>query len=93
MRHGYQLSFSMSLTTFQTTGNILHFCSVGLKISALQPLTADPVLTWDQRVTSVAVTSTGHHTVALLGTQRGTLKKVSRDYPRGCSTIPPLFQA
>ena len=51
---------------------------MGLKISALQPLTADPVLSWDQRVTSVAVTSTGHHTVALLGTQRGTLKKVRR---------------
>ena len=62
---------------FQTTGNIQQFCSVGLKISALQPLTADPVLSWEQRVTSVAVTSTGHHTVALLGTQHGTLKKVS----------------
>ena len=61
---------------FQTTGNIWHFCSVGLKISALQPLTSDPVLSWEQRVTSVAVTSTGHHTVALLGTQHGTLKKV-----------------
>ncbi|XP_037070552.1 plexin-B-like, partial [Pollicipes pollicipes] len=59
-----------------TTGNILHFCSVGLKISALQPLTADPVISFDQRVTSVAVTSTGHHTVALLGTDRGYVKKV-----------------
>ncbi|XP_037071066.1 plexin-B-like [Pollicipes pollicipes] len=59
-----------------TTGNILHFCSVGLKISALQPLTADPVISFDQRVTSVAVTSTGHHTVALLGTDHGYVKKV-----------------
>ena len=68
---------SQYFSSFQTTGNIWHFCSVGLKISALQPLTADPVLSWEQRVTSVAVTSTGHHTVALLGTQHGTLKKVS----------------
>ncbi|XP_043224973.1 plexin-B-like [Amphibalanus amphitrite] len=59
-----------------TTGNIYHFCSEGLKISAVHPLTAEPVLSWDQRVTSVAVTSTGRHTVALLGTQQGTLKKV-----------------
>ncbi|KAF0310705.1 Plexin-B [Amphibalanus amphitrite] len=59
-----------------TTGKIRHFCSEGLKISAVHPLTAEPVLSWDQRVTSVAVTSTGRHTVALLGTQQGTLKKV-----------------
>ena len=76
-------------SAFQTTGNILHFCSVGLKISALQPLTADPVLSWDRRVTSVAVTSTGHHTVALLGTEHGTLKKVSAQtegLSRHCTT-------
>ena len=61
----------------QTTGNIMHFCSEGLKISALHPLTAEPVLSLNQRVTSVAVTTTGHHTVALLGTSTGTMKKVS----------------
>ena len=61
----------------------MHFCSEGLKISALHPLTAEPVLSWDQRVTSVAVTSTGQHTVALLGTQHGTMKKVSRTAMRG----------
>ncbi|XP_043246790.1 plexin-B-like [Amphibalanus amphitrite] len=60
-----------------TTGNIQSFCDVGLKISAVHPLTAEPVLSWDQRITSVAVTSTGRHTVALLGTQQGTLKKVT----------------
>ncbi|KAF0310703.1 Plexin-B [Amphibalanus amphitrite] len=64
------------LVSARTTGNIYHFCSEGLKISAVHSLTAEPVLSWDQRVTSVAVTSTGRHTVALLGTQQGTLKKV-----------------
>ena len=64
----------------QTTGNILDFCLVGLKISGVTPISAEAVVSYsDASVTAVAVTrpEVGGHTVAFLGTDDGRLKKVS----------------
>ncbi|CAG0917436.1 unnamed protein product, partial [Notodromas monacha] len=62
-----------------TTGNILDFCLVGLKISGMTPISADAVLHYTtSSITSIAITEVpvGGHTVAFLGTSDGKLKKV-----------------
>ncbi|XP_012278173.1 plexin-B isoform X2 [Orussus abietinus] len=60
-----------------TTGNIMHFCEVGLKISGVSPIIGQAVLHFpNDFVTSVAVANTESHTVAFLGTNDGVLKKV-----------------
>lgn len=63
-----------------STGNILNFCEVGLKISGLYPIRSTSIINWnDTLITSVAVSVTGLHTVAFLGTSNGVLKKVLID--------------
>ncbi|XP_015599759.1 plexin-B [Cephus cinctus] len=63
--------------TAGTTGNILDFCEVGLKISGVSPIIGQAVLHFaNAYVTSITVTNTESHTVAFLGTHDGVLKKV-----------------
>lgn len=60
-------------------GNIYNFCSVGLKISGVAPILAHALFHFDNvSVTSVtATTTTDHqHSLAFLGTEAGTIKKV-----------------
>ncbi|XP_063990960.1 plexin-B [Diachasmimorpha longicaudata] len=60
-----------------TTGNILNFCEVGLKISGVSPIVGQAVIDFhDTFVTSITVANTETHTVAFLGTSDGVLKKV-----------------
>lgn len=60
-----------------TTGNILSFCEVGLKISGPSPIVGQASLRLtDTLVTSIQGTSTASHTVAFLGTNDGKIKKV-----------------
>lgn len=61
----------------QTAGNILHFCEVGLKISGMSPIVGQAILHFpDEFITSVTIANTESHTVAFLGTNDGSLKKV-----------------
>ncbi|XP_043657313.1 plexin-B [Drosophila teissieri] len=60
-------------------GNIYNFCSVGLKISGVSPITAHALFHFDNvSVTSVTATSTTdqQHSLAFLGTSKGVIKKV-----------------
>ncbi|XP_026839301.1 plexin-B isoform X2 [Drosophila erecta] len=60
-------------------GNIYNFCSVGLKISGVSPITAHALFHFDNvSVTSVTATSTTdqQHSLAFLGTNMGVIKKV-----------------
>ncbi|XP_037942341.1 plexin-B-like [Teleopsis dalmanni] len=58
-------------------GNIYNFCSVGLKISGVAPITTQALFHFDNvSVTSVTATTTGPHSLAFLGTELGTIKKV-----------------
>ncbi|XP_043069381.1 plexin-B [Drosophila bipectinata] len=60
-------------------GNIYNFCSVGLKISGVSPITTQALFHFDNvSVTSVTATSTTdqQHSLAFLGTDKGTIKKV-----------------
>ncbi|XP_030379385.1 plexin-B [Scaptodrosophila lebanonensis] len=57
-------------------GNIFNFCFVGLKISGVAPVTAHALFHFDVSVTSVTATTTGQHSLAFLGTEAGTIKKV-----------------
>ncbi|KAH0546188.1 plexin-B [Cotesia glomerata] len=60
-----------------TTGSIINFCEVGLKISGVSPIIGHAILQFpDTFVTSVTVANTESHTVAFLGTNDGLLKKV-----------------
>lgn len=66
-----------------STGNILNFCEVGLKISGMYPITSSAVISWnDSLISSVTVGTTGLHTVSFLGTSNGTLHKVLLDSER-----------
>lgn len=59
-------------------GNIYNFCSVGLKISGVSPITAHALFHFDNvSVTSVTATSTTdqQHSLAFLGTNMGVIKK------------------
>ncbi|XP_046429444.1 plexin-B [Neodiprion fabricii] len=63
--------------TAGTTGNILNFCEVGLKISGVSPIVAQAVLHFhNTSVSAVTIANTESHTVAFLGTTDGVLKKV-----------------
>lgn len=65
------------LNVFQTIGNIQDFCTVGLKISGSSPITAQAVLHFNNvSITSVTTTTTGPHSLAFLGTETGSIKKV-----------------
>ncbi|ALC48073.1 plexB [Drosophila busckii] len=60
-------------------GNIYNFCSVGLKISGVSPISAHALFHFDNvSVTSVTATTTTdqQHSLAFLGTEAGTIKKV-----------------
>lgn len=68
-------SFSVCL---QTTGNIMNFCEVGLKISGVAPVASAAALLVDNAtLSSVTVGYTERHTVAFLGSQDGVIRKVS----------------
>lgn len=61
----------------QTTGNIIDFCEVGLKISGVSPIVGQAILHFpDTFVTSITLANTESHTVAFLGTDDGAIKKV-----------------
>ncbi|XP_018362597.1 PREDICTED: plexin-B [Trachymyrmex cornetzi] len=63
--------------TAGTTGNILNFCEVGLKISGVSPITGQAILHFpDTFISSVTIANTESHTVAFFGTNDGILKKV-----------------
>ncbi|XP_059620883.1 plexin-B [Phlebotomus argentipes] len=58
-------------------GNVHDFCSVGLKISGVAPITARAVFHFpNESITSITTAITGPHTVAFLGTIDGYIKKV-----------------
>ncbi|KAH8402557.1 hypothetical protein KR009_010646 [Drosophila setifemur] len=60
-------------------GNIYNFCTVGLKISGVSPITTQALFHFDNvSVTSVTATSTTdqQHSLAFLGTDTGVIKKV-----------------
>lgn len=62
----------------QSLGNIYNFCTVGLKISGVSPITARSLFNFDNvSITSVTATTIGPHSLAFLGTENGTIKKVS----------------
>lgn len=62
---------------FQTTGNVYSFCNVGLKISGVSPITSHALFHFDNvSITSVTATTTGPHSLAFLGTDKGQIKKV-----------------
>lgn len=50
---------------------------MGLKISGSSPITAQALLHFDNvSITSVTTTTTGPHSLAFLGTETGSIKKV-----------------
>lgn len=58
-------------------GNVYNFCSVGLKISGVAPITSYSLFDFEnESVTSVTSAITGPHTLAFLGTTTGSIKKV-----------------
>uniref|UniRef100_A0A1I8PJB4 Sema domain-containing protein n=1 Tax=Stomoxys calcitrans TaxID=35570 RepID=A0A1I8PJB4_STOCA len=60
-----------------TTGNVYSFCNVGLKISGVAPIAAHALFHFDNvSITSVTTTTTGPHSLAFLGTEGGSIKKV-----------------
>lgn len=74
----YALFTQLLIFLFQSTGNILNFCEVGLKISGKTPIVNQAVIQFpDTSLTSVTIATVERHTVAFLGTKDGRLKKVS----------------
>lgn len=62
---------------FQSTGNILNFCEVGLKISGIVPITVSSAIHYpNYLVTSVVLAVTERHLVIFVGTSTGIIKKV-----------------
>lgn len=60
-----------------TSGNILNFCEVALKISGVAPMVSNAIINFpDDLVTSVTLATMEKNTVAFLGTSDGILKKV-----------------
>ncbi|XP_068152091.1 plexin-B [Drosophila tropicalis] len=60
-------------------GNIYNFCSVGLKLSGVAPISAHALFHFPNvSITSVTATTTtdNQHSLAFLGTEKGTIKKV-----------------
>ncbi|XP_012258448.2 plexin-B isoform X2 [Athalia rosae] len=63
--------------TAGTTGNILSFCEVALKISGVSPIVAQASLHFPNvSVSAITIANTESHTVAFLGTTDGVLMKV-----------------
>ncbi|GAB6029304.1 hypothetical protein CHUAL_005069 [Chamberlinius hualienensis] len=60
-----------------TTGNIYNFCETSLRISGIVPAHSHSTLVY-QNVSAASLlgTTTEQHTVVLLGTKKGTLKKI-----------------
>ncbi|CAL4133699.1 unnamed protein product [Meganyctiphanes norvegica] len=59
-----------------TMGNIYNFCDIGLKVSGISPIVSRAALTYpNESLTSIQATTTAHHTVLFLGTDKGKLKK------------------
>lgn len=62
---------------FQSTGNILNFCEVGLKISGTRPISTQAAISFpNYLITSVTIATTGNNTISFLGTSTGVLIKV-----------------
>lgn len=60
-----------------TTGNILNFCEVGLKISGTIAIKSFAILHYNSSyLTSVTIGVSGPHTIGFLGTRTGSLKKI-----------------
>ncbi|KAL1130244.1 hypothetical protein AAG570_013182 [Ranatra chinensis] len=69
-----------------TTGNILNFCEVGLKISGTAPIQTQAALHFPNvLITSVATAITERHTVIFLGSSTGFIKKVLLVSPSSAS--------
>lgn len=69
--------YSGNALLFQTTGNVYSFCNVGLKISGVSPITSHALFHFENvSITSVTATTTGPHSLAFLGTDKGVIKKV-----------------
>lgn len=67
----------LSALSSKTGGNIFNFCGEALKLNGSLPITATPVITYENvTLSSVVATTTSHHTVAFIGTRSGFLKKV-----------------
>ncbi|XP_050527512.1 plexin-B [Daktulosphaira vitifoliae] len=60
-----------------STGNILNFCEVGLKISGKHPISTDAAINFPNHlITSITLAITEKNTILFLGTSNGILKKV-----------------
>ncbi|VVC42163.1 Sema domain,IPT domain,Immunoglobulin E-set,Immunoglobulin-like fold,Plexin repeat,WD40/YVTN [Cinara cedri] len=60
-----------------STGNILNFCEVGLRISGTQPISKQAAIQFpNHHITSVTLATTEKNTILFLGTSTGILKKV-----------------
>lgn len=58
-------------------GNIFNFCGESLKINGSLPITSYPVAVYNNvTLSSVVATTTGQHTVAFIGTDMGSVKKL-----------------
>lgn len=58
-------------------GNVLNFCNETVKLNGSVPITALAAITFQNvTLTSVALATTGQHTVAFLGTANGSVKKL-----------------
>lgn len=63
--------------TAGSTGNILNFCEVGLKISGVVPIKNSAAIHFPKTlITSVTLATTERHTVVFLGSSVGVIKKV-----------------
>ncbi|KAE9543414.1 hypothetical protein AGLY_002214 [Aphis glycines] len=63
--------------TAGSTGNILNFCEIGLKISGTEPITTQAAISFpDHLISSITLATTERNTIIFLGTSTGILKKV-----------------
>ncbi|XP_046682902.1 plexin-B isoform X1 [Homalodisca vitripennis] len=68
--------------TAGSTGNILNFCEVGLKISGIVPITVTAAIHYpNYLMTSVVLAITERHLVIFVGTSTGIIKKVLATSP------------
>ena len=66
----------------QKAGNILDFCNEAVKLNGSVPLSTSPFITYSSTtLTAITVTTTGHNSIAFLGTSMGALKKVTKLKP------------
>ncbi|XP_050438453.1 plexin-B [Adelges cooleyi] len=60
-----------------STGNILNFCEVGLKISGTEPISTQAAINFPNHlITSITLATTERNTIVFLGSSNGILKKV-----------------